>query len=577
MKNHKLFTISFVFITFTLVIIMGCRKTIEEDKLYSKEAQAPESTFKSLAGSKGFCDPNAQENSGTANLSSKSVFNYKTISNTDYLSAGIGGMRNIGTGQILLTGVSGTVTKAYLYWHGVTNSTTDVGNQIIVNGTNINGTNIGVSDDNCWIYNNSQAYRADVTTLVQTTGNGAYNLSGFGALNPNGASLIVFFNDNNSTNNKDVVIFDGNDSNVFFAGIEGNPNAPEDPVGWNIMLSGINYTSGSAHIQLHVADGQTFNDDALKINTQTLVPVGTIFSGATVPFGSGPYGDGNLWDIKTYDVTSYLSNGPCNLNLTTGSGSDCIALIAAIIDLPVGSAPPPLSCVIEAVSKNATVALINGTATVSAFNVNNGSRASCGIQSITVAPSVFNNSNIGANNVVMTVKDMQGNTATANAVVNVVATSCTISAIPSSNVNTGGVPTNIYLGYGPQSVTLNVNVPAGGGQYSYLWSGGTLNNYQAADPVFTATTAGSFTFFVEVTNQYGSKCNCSITICVTDIRVPGTNGNNQQVYICHAPPGNPGNANTLSVSVNAVTSHLDFHAGDRLGKCDQLPCTTAGN
>lgn len=56
-----------------------------------------------------------------------------------------------------------------------------------------------------------------------------------------------------------------------------------------------------------------------------------------------------------------------------------------------------------------------------------------------------------------------------------------------------------------------------------------------------------------------------------DIRVPGK-GNNK-VYICHVPPGNPSNPNTLSISVNAVPSHLSNHSGDRLGSCDQ----TCGN
>jgi hypothetical protein len=130
---------------------------------------------------------------------------------------------------------------------------------------------------------------------------------------------------------------------------------------------------------------------------------------------------------------------------------------------------------------------------------------------------------------------------------------CSITSIPSNNTYTGGIPTNLYLGYGPQSTTLQVNVDACGAPYTYLWSGGTLSNYTTANPVFTATTAGTFTFTVQVTNAYGFNTTCSITICVRDIRVPGSNG---KVYICHAPPDNPANAHTLSISTNAVPSHL---------------------
>ena len=211
----------------------------------------------------------------------------------------------------------------------------------MVNATTVVGTNIGVSDNNCWGYNNSQAYRADVTSLVQATGNGLYNLSGFGALNPNGASLIVFFNDGNGANNRDVVIFDGNDSNVSFPGISANPNAPADPAGWNVTLSGINYTSGTSFIELHVSDGQIFNDDAVKINNTTFIPTGPIFSGNTVPgANNGPANNGRLWDIQSFNVTAFLNPGPNVLNLTTGLGADCLGLIVALINLPAGAAPP---------------------------------------------------------------------------------------------------------------------------------------------------------------------------------------------------------------------------------------------
>src|SRR3989339_268969 len=43
-------------------------------------------------------------------------------------------------------------------------------------------------------------------------------------------------------------------------------------------------------------------------------------------------------------------------------------------------------------------------------------------------------------------------------------------------------------------------------------------------------------------------------------------GNNGKVDICHLPPGNPENENTLNVSVNAIKAHLAH--GDRLGDCD---------
>ena len=148
---------------------------------------------------------------------------------------------------------------------------------------------------------------------------------------------------------------------------------------------------------------------------------------------------------------------------------------------------------------------------------------------------------------------------------------CTLKATPNSTVFTGGIPTNIYLGYGPQSVTLNTTTPASNTE-TYQWTGnGTLSNYNLPSTVFAPTAAGSYEFTLTVTNQCGVSTTCSITICVLDIRVPGKSG---KVYICHAPPGNPDNAKTHSISINAVAEHLQNHASDKLGKCGEEPCGT---
>src|SRR4051812_1284828 len=56
---------------------------------------------------------------GLASRSSATELSYfATFTNVDYVSASVGGLRETGFGDIALTGVSGTVQKAYLYWHG---------------------------------------------------------------------------------------------------------------------------------------------------------------------------------------------------------------------------------------------------------------------------------------------------------------------------------------------------------------------------------------------------------------------------------------------------------------------------
>lgn len=257
---------------------------------------------------------------------------YTTIYGTDCTSAGTGGLRD-GSGTVTVSGVSGSVSQSLLYWQGPTNSTdpNTIAN-IQVNGNAVTGTNIGFSDDNFWNYDNGQAYRANTTSVIN--GNGAYALTGFNKplATGNGAGTAVFFQDGVTTNDRDVVIFNGNDSNFASA---------YDPAGWNLTLSGINYSGGQVLLTLFVSDGQNFgaNDDGVLRINGTPIASGGIFQGDSLPGES--VGNGNLFDIKTYDITSLLSLGLNSLNLTLDDGvNDALSIIAAFVDLPAGAAPP---------------------------------------------------------------------------------------------------------------------------------------------------------------------------------------------------------------------------------------------
>ncbi len=260
---------------------------------------------------------------------------YQTVFNTDWTQVGYGGMRGLGTGSVNLTGVTGTVTRSYLYWHGPTNSSdANINASVTFNGTPITGTNIGFSDDNFWGFDNSQAYRADVTSLV--SGNGLYSLANFNKSSAeiNGVSLLAFFDDGDSSNNRDVVLYEGNDAN--FAN-------QFDPAGWDATLSGINYSSGTASLVAGVSDGQNFgasDDGDLRVNG-TIIASGGIFQGNSVPNGPGGPNNGGLWDVRTFDITSSLSPGTNSLNVTLQAGvNDALSLISLAIDLPAGAAPP---------------------------------------------------------------------------------------------------------------------------------------------------------------------------------------------------------------------------------------------
>ncbi len=259
---------------------------------------------------------------------------YTTIYNTNFATADLG-MRDVGAGTLAVSGINGAVTNSLLFWHGPTNSTDpNVNANVNFNGTNVTGTNIGLSQDNFWSSLNSQAYRANVTSLV--TGNGNYALSNFQKTNAqiNGAALFTFFNTGLTTGRRDVVLYDGNDSN--FA-------SSYDPAGWNFTLSGIHYTSGTAALTLYVSDGQNFgpeDDGTLAINGTTLA-TGGIFQGTSPRAPGAGVSNGSLTDVETFNITSFLTPGTNSLNITLSPGSDdAISAVVAAIDLPAGAAPP---------------------------------------------------------------------------------------------------------------------------------------------------------------------------------------------------------------------------------------------
>lgn len=180
----------------------------------------------------------------------------------------------------------------------------------------------------------------------------------------------------------------------------------------------------------------------------------------------------------------------------------------------------------------------------------------------TAGPASGSTFPVGTTTVTYTATDGSSNTSSCSFTVTVLPSpnnNVSISVTPSNNTYTGGVPTTIYLGYGPQSATLGANATGGSG-FNYSWSPATgLSCTNCQNPVFTPTTAGNYTYTVTATNSNGCSVAKSVTLCVLDVRAP--NGNDK-VYLCH-------NGNTISISSNAVQAHLNNHSGDKLGSCSQ--------
>lgn len=124
---------------------------------------------------------------------------------------------------------------------------------------------------------------------------------------------------------------------------------------------------------------------------------------------------------------------------------------------------------------------------------------------------------------------------------------------------TGGVNTNLYIGYGPQKDTLKTTGFGG----NITWSPGTYLSCASgcAKTVFTATVPGSFTY----TASNGCISN-EVTIVVKDVRHSGTGTSAAKVYLCHKEPVY-NTIQTLVVLVRGVPSHFQYHPGDYLSSC----------
>uniref|UniRef100_UPI003561A28B hypothetical protein n=1 Tax=Puniceibacterium confluentis TaxID=1958944 RepID=UPI003561A28B len=226
------------------------------------------------------------------------------VKNVDWTIAGAGDARD-GNTSFELTGVTGTVKSAFLYW-GELNFSGSSDTQITFNGDAVTGTRLGTSVDTCWSSDHSIGYFADVTSLVAE--DGTFTVDGMGE-GGQGASLVVLYDDGDHTNNRDLTFFAGNDST-------------DGPSFTTINLGQIEYESGEVGVTLNVGDGQSFTDGDLTVNGTS---VGSnLFSGA----------NGSLWDIYNFDLTPFLSVGTTSVQLVNESIDDCLQFISVIVDRP---------------------------------------------------------------------------------------------------------------------------------------------------------------------------------------------------------------------------------------------------
>jgi hypothetical protein len=249
-------------------------------------------------------------------LSGTPLTEFERFEDVDWTSAGVGGIEREDTQvPIELDGIApgSTVRNAYLYWHGFDYADGEYDQSAIsFDGNVVTGESLGVGDNaNLTTGGTGQAFRADISAYV--SGNGTYQIAG---LSPDpsdyisGVSLIVLYNDSDPLNDRDLVLYDGNDHD-------------ERIDDWVVTIPNVNYLgTGDVTAQIHVALGQDFSsifsDSDLWFSTTDAGAVerqhefvdiapsdapGGQLDGRAVQTDLGFAGaNGSFWDVHDFDL-----------------------------------------------------------------------------------------------------------------------------------------------------------------------------------------------------------------------------------------------------------------------------------
>ena len=171
-----------------------------------------------------------------------------------------------------------------------------------------------------------------------------------------------------------------------------------------------------------------------------------------------------------------------------------------------------------AIAQNKTIYLdASGSASVTAAQVNNGSTDNVGITTLTLSKTTFGCSNIGNNAVVLTVRDISNNIATANAIITVLDT--IRPTVIAQNLT-------VYLnGLGLASVTT---AEVNNGSVDNC----NIANISISKSSFNCTDRGINSNTLTVTDASGNISNASYTVTVLDTFKPNVIvNNNLNVYL----------------------------------------------
>ena len=210
--------------------------------------------------------------------------------------------------------------------------------------------------------------------------------------------------------------------------------------------------------------------------------------GSAFTYQTGGLGSGSVFPVGD-TLIEYTAQDECG-NLAT-----CTFTVTVIDD----DAP-------EAICQDLTLLLDDtGNATITADQLNFGSNDNCGVESLAINVDTFDCSNVGANEVTLTVTDIHGNTATCIANVTVLDNTAPIAVCQDLTLELGD----------DGSVTIDPLAVDGGSSDAC-----GIVSYELNIDTLDCSNLGNTTVILTVTDANGNQSSCSATVTLEDNTPP---------------------------------------------------------
>lgn len=338
-----------------------------------------------------------------------------------------------------------------------------------------------------------------------------------------------------------TVYLDGNGAaSIAAADVDGGSTDNVGIVTTTIDVSSFDCNSlGAQSVSLVVTDAKNNSDTCTATVTvlDVLAPVSvcqnlslSLDANGSANLTAAQVGNGSSDNCNIASTSIDVSNFTCNdtganavvLTVTDGSGN--LDSCTSTVTIEDNTAPTAIC------QDLALVFAANGSATLLAADLDNGSSDNCGISGMSIDQSEFDCSDIGSNIVSLTVNDASGNSSTCTATI---------------NVSESTAPTAVC-----KNVDLNLNSSGNASLSTSQVNNGSSDNCSIANlslskTSFSCNDLGTNTVTLTVSDASGNQSSCTANVIVNDIDAPTLSCLSNTTYSCIA--------NVPSASVNDVT------------------------